>query len=42
MTKGIKEKVAEELYAFRLGMATSDLIFGIRLLRKIGNTEKSF
>jgi hypothetical protein len=30
MIMEIKEKLAEELYAFRTGRATTDLIFGIR------------
>jgi hypothetical protein len=43
MIKKIKGKLAEELNAFRAGTATTDLIFGIRLLiEKTGNMDKSF
>jgi hypothetical protein len=43
MIKEIKGKLAEALHAFRVGRATTDLVFRIRhLTEKIGNVEKSF
>jgi hypothetical protein len=42
MKKEFEGKLAEEMCTLRAGRAPTDLIFGRRRLRKIGNVEKSF